>query len=546
MEKKTKLKFSIIMVIAIILLAIATIPKTLQEDTFYMVKVGEYICQNGIEVIDNQVEPFTWHEGMIYTYPHWLLDVIFYLIYNAFDMMGIYAFTVIIGIIIYVLIYYTNVKITKNYIISAIITIISIYLLKGFITARAQIITFICLLLEIVWIERFLETKKKRYGIGLVVLPIVLANCHAALFPMYFVIFLPYIAEYLISYGNKEEIYQKRIKRKNKKRLKWQEKGKQKRVEKIEKSLKQLEEKVKVIEDKRQTKQNKIEIQRNRTVRWLIIIFIVCIFTGMITPLKDIPYTYMIKSLMGNTMDFILEHQSVVLIQSIALLVIFFVIQALLFSNKVKIRLQDIFMLVGMSILALISYKQFPIFWISVMCIMNKLVEMVVSDTIKEKVKKGLNKVLTIKGMLYTILVLMVLFLVQYKEIAGQNYIDSDEYPVLATEWLKTNVKIDKMKLFNDFNYGSYLLFKNIPVFIDGRADVYDPKFNGKQEDVFTDYMTTTSLQVWYADIFQKYGITHIMIKDNSNLNLFLQRNISYKKIYDDGTFSIYACLDIK
>lgn len=546
MEKKTKLKFSIIMVIAIILLAIATIPKTLQEDTFYMVKVGEYICQNGIEVIDNQVEPFTWHEGMIYTYPHWLLDVIFYLIYNAFDMMGIYAFTVIIGIIIYVLIYYTNVKITKNYIISAIITIISIYLLKGFITARAQIITFICLLLEIVWIERFLETKKKRYGIGLVVLPIVLANCHAALFPMYFVIFLPYIAEYLISYGNKEEIYQKRIKRKNKKRLKWQEKGKQKRVEKIEKSLKQLEEKVKVIEDKRQTKQNKIEIQRNRNVRWLIIIFIVCIFTGMITPLKDIPYTYMIKSLMGNTMDFILEHQSVVLIQSIALLVIFFVIQALLFSNKVKIRLQDIFMLVGMSILALISYKQFPIFWISVMCIMNKLVEMVVSDTIKEKVKKGLNKVLTIKGMLYTILVLMVLFLVQYKEIAGQNYIDSDEYPVLATEWLKTNVKIDKMKLFNDFNYGSYLLFKNIPVFIDGRADVYDPKFNGKQEDVFTDYMTTTSLQVWYADIFQKYGITHIMIKDNSNLNLFLQRNISYKKIYDDGTFSIYACLDIK
>lgn len=546
MEKKTKLKFSIIMVIAIILLAIATIPKTLQEDTFYMVKVGEYICQNGIEVIDNQVEPFTWHEGMIYTYPHWLLDVIFYLIYNAFDMMGIYAFTVIIGIIIYVLIYYTNVKLTKNYIISAIITIISIYLLKGFITARAQIITFICLLLEIVWIERFLETKKKRYGIGLVVLPIVLANCHAALFPMYFVIFLPYIAEYLISYGNKEEIYQKRIKRKNKKRLKWQEKGKQKRVEKIEKSLKQLEEKVKVIEDKRQTKQNKIEIQRNRNVRWLIIIFIVCIFTGMITPLKDIPYTYMIKSLMGNTMDFILEHQSVVLIQSIALLVIFFVIQALLFSNKVKIRLQDIFMLVGMSILALISYKQFPIFWISVMCIMNKLVEMVVSDTIKEKVKKGLNKVLTIKGMLYTILVLMVLFLVQYKEIAGQNYIDSDEYPVLATEWLKTNVKIDKMKLFNDFNYGSYLLFKNIPVFIDGRADVYDPKFNGKQEDVFTDYMTTTSLQVWYADIFQKYGITHIMIKDNSNLNLFLQRNISYKKIYDDGTFSIYACLDIK
>ena len=68
MEKKSKIKFNIIIIIAIILFAIGTIPKTFQE----------YICQNGMEVIENRIEPFAWQEGMIYTYPHWLLDVVFY------------------------------------------------------------------------------------------------------------------------------------------------------------------------------------------------------------------------------------------------------------------------------------------------------------------------------------------------------------------------------------------------------------------------------------------------------------------------------------
>ena len=132
------------------------------------------------------------------------------------------------------------------------------------------------------------------------------------------------------------------------------------------------------------------------------------------------------------------------------------------------------------------------------------------------------------------------MFLVQYKNIVGQNYVDSNEYPTLAATWLKNNVDVENMRLFNDFNYGSYLLFKDIPVFIDGRADAYDPAFNGKDDDVFLDYMQASSLQVWYDDVLKKYDITHIITKTNSNFNTYLQRNIEYKNIYNDGIFSIY------
>ncbi|MCI9365437.1 MAG: hypothetical protein HFJ54_02195 [Clostridia bacterium] len=114
MSKSNRIKFNILIIIAIILLTIATVPKSFQEDTFYMIKVGEYICENGIDVVLKQVEPFSWLQGLIYTYPHWLLDVGIYQIYNYFDFAGIYVFTILVGIIIYLLIYYTNVKVRKK------------------------------------------------------------------------------------------------------------------------------------------------------------------------------------------------------------------------------------------------------------------------------------------------------------------------------------------------------------------------------------------------------------------------------------------------
>lgn len=375
----------------------------------------------------------------------------------------------------------------------------------------------------------------------MILVPILLANCHAALFPIYFVIYLPYIAEYIISFLNKEKWYEVRIKSISKKIEKLKENSKNiKKIELKESKLIKLKDKLKIANEVENSKVNKIIIERNKNIKWLMLTFVICIFTGLLTPLRDIPYTYMIKSIQGNTMNFIAEHQPVVLIHSINLLIVFAVILICIFSNKVKIKLRDIFMLVGMSLLSLIAYKQFPIFLICTMCIINKMINMLISDNIKEKVKNILQKILSIKGIIYSVLIIIVIFLVQYKNIVGQSYIDSSEYPTLASTWLKNNVNIKTMRLFNDFNYGSYLLFKDIPVFIDGRADVYDPVFNGKEDDVFLDYMQVSSLQVWYDDVLKKYGITHIITKTNSNFNTYLQRNIEYKNIYNDGTFCIY------
>ena len=74
-----KLIIGIIIGIAsvICILAIGITPKTLQNDTFYTITLGEYVLNNGIDMLEH----FSWHEGLIYTYPHWLYDVFIYTIY---------------------------------------------------------------------------------------------------------------------------------------------------------------------------------------------------------------------------------------------------------------------------------------------------------------------------------------------------------------------------------------------------------------------------------------------------------------------------------
>ena len=60
-------------------------------------------------------------------------------------------------------------------------------------------LTFILFALTILFIEQFISTKKKRYAIYLIIIPILIANLHCAVWPFYFVLYLPYVVEYMLA-----------------------------------------------------------------------------------------------------------------------------------------------------------------------------------------------------------------------------------------------------------------------------------------------------------------------------------------------------------
>ena len=73
-----------------------------------------------------------------------------------------------------------------------------------------------------------------------------------------------------------------------------------------------------------------------------------CVFTGLLTPLGDVPYTYLPKTMAGNTMDNISEHLPLTLIQDVKTIVVLVLFLLILIFTDVKIKLRDIFMLAGL------------------------------------------------------------------------------------------------------------------------------------------------------------------------------------------------------
>lgn len=575
-KKKMNIKFNVLAIIAIIIFCFALSPKTLQNDTFYTIRIGELIVNNGIDMQDH----FSWHEDLPYTYPHWAYDTGIYLIYHLGEMTGItdggmlfiYMSTIILACTLGIIIYLTNNKLTKNKLVSFIVTLIVMYLLKDFIAARAQLVTFILFALTVLFIENFLETKKKGYLIGLVLISIIIANVHVAVWPFFFVVFLPYVAEYIIATIAEKNIIQrfkifnqKDIEKTLEKKIlnitnstKIDETKKQTKIEELNKKLEQAKkqetyeteklEKIKVRSEELRESPYKIKVKKNNAVLWLILVMIICAFTGLLTPLGNTPYTYLVKTMQGNTTQSISEHLPLTLYNdktTMAVLVAFLMI--LIFTDT-KIKLSDLFMLAGLVFLSFMSRRQVSLLLIIGGFIFAKLFTYLLEKYDSYGCEKFTKFLTTIIGKICTIVIIALIAFTIYKPKMNDAYINSASYPVDACTWMLENLDVDNIKLYNEYNYGSYLLYRGIPVFIDSRADLYAPEFNGtKNEDgeykgrnIFSDYINVSSIGTYYETKFEEYGITHVITTKKSKLNMFISRDANYSQLYSDSNFIIY------
>ena len=540
-------KFIILAVVLIILFCFAITPVTLQNDTFYSIKIGEHIQNFGIDMQD----PFSWHENLSYTYPHWLYDLLTYWIYAAFNMDGIYVVTCILSCILGISIYYVNYKLNKNNLISFLLTIGVMYLIKSYVAARAQLVTFILFIWTVYFIERFLQTKKWRYGIFLCLISLVIANLHVAVWPFFFVLFLPYIAEYAISALGDTILYKRFALKCLKFRYNiYQKRNNTEKAQKILDKIDDIESRVARIKVKREEnikKPYKIKIVKNNNVKFLILIMIVCALMGLITPIGDTPYTYLYKTMIGNTTQNINEHLPMTLSDQIPVMCTLIVFLAILIFTKAKIKLSDLFMLGGLTYLMLTSRRQLTMFALMGSIVLGRLIV----DMFKRynTDSEWLLKIL-VKPLGMTILIcVMALFSLNYIEPKlDDEYIDELAYPVKACDYIlseDSGIDLTKAKFYNEYNYGSYMLFRGIPVFIDSRADLYSPEFNGLNEDIFMDFINTSNIGVFYEDTFEKYGITHVICYKNAKMNMIITKtnDPNYNLIYSDNNFVIYERL---
>lgn len=299
--------------------------KTIANDTFFSIPIGERILNEGITEIDN----LTWHENLKFTNDRWLFDIFIFKIYDLFKIEGIVYFVTIMTIIIGI----TSILIlkdrTKNNVISIILGLSAVFLCRNMFTARAQIISFLLFMLEFIFIEKMLETNKKIYKFLLVIIPILIANIHATVFLVSIVIYLPYIAEYILYFVK----------------------------EKFEKN----ENKISIVGLK---VLNKFKIEKKENFKSLLILFIITIFAGLITPIGLAPYTSIFRAMGGVSTSFIGELQHSTIYNNKFFYIIFILSIIIAFLPKVKIKIIDMFFILGFGIMTITSYRSVYFFYL--------------------------------------------------------------------------------------------------------------------------------------------------------------------------------------
>ena len=133
--------------------------------------------------------------------------------------------------------------------------------------------------------------------------------------------------------------------------------------------------------------------------------------------------------------------------------------------------------------------------------------------------------------------------------IVGINSIDfkkfdfhtKDNYPDKIVNYIKKNLDYKNIKLYTDFNFGSYIAFNDIPIFVDSRAEVYMKKFNGGK-DIINDFLKVDNYND-YKKIFNKYKFDYALVYYNSNLYYYLKNDKDFELIYnEDDLYTLFKC----
>lgn len=126
------------------------------------------------------------------------------------------------------------------------------------------------------------------------------------------------------------------------------------------------------------------------------------------------------------------------------------------------------------------------------------------------------------------------------------------DYPVGALEFLKSHSEIAEKNIFNDYNWGGYIIGNaeceisnsepmacNPKTFIDGRMTFWKTP----EQNAFKDYVNIRELDNEWEKNMDKYDVKVVFIKTNSYLSQALKFNSAWKKIYSDDKAVIYEKL---
>ncbi|RIK53850.1 MAG: hypothetical protein DCC59_05930 [Chloroflexi bacterium] len=198
------------------------------------------------------------------------------------------------------------------------------------------------------------------------------------------------------------------------------------------------------------------------------------------------------------------------------------------------------FLLGGFALLGLLMARNIPLFAIACAPILAEGLGAWTASAPRWKTMEtnivGVEK--TLRGGLWNLTVCAAAALILWIrfEVRGEAYAQFNPkvFPVAASDWLETHPQSGNM--FNDFNWGGYLLFRVWPrdkVFLDSQTDFYG-------EALAREYETALTAGEGWESVLEKYAARWTIIRADSPLAKALSRDRAWELIYSDAIASVF------
>lgn len=107
------------------------------------------------------------------------------------------------------------------------------------------------------------------------------------------------------------------------------------------------------------------------------------------------------------------------------------------------------------------------------------------------------------------------------------------KYPVKAVDYVLSHG--GQKKIFNDYGFGGYLIWRGVPVYIDGRADLY------RYKDIFLTYINSPQkCEEKLSQFVKKTGADAALVYRRGQFDRALEESPDWRRVYADDSAAVY------
>lgn len=121
-------------------------------------------------------------------------------------------------------------------------------------------------------------------------------------------------------------------------------------------------------------------------------------------------------------------------------------------------------------------------------------------------------------------------------KLRGNDSAIAAAYPVAAVDFLNRH-GMNGVRGFNTYGWGGYLIWRRLPVFIDGRADVYGDEFLSR-------YLETFRLTERWREPLDQFGVEYVLVERTSPLATLLTATNQWRQVYADDIARIFVRIE--